>query len=102
MQPNIGDLMKQAQKMGEAMKKAQADLSKLEFQGESGGGLVKVVLNGQHQAKKIIIDDSLLSDKEMLEDLIAAAINSASHKISEQNQGSLAGLNLPDNFKMPF
>ncbi len=102
MQPNIGDLMKQAQKMGDAMKKAQEDLTKLSVEGEAGGGLVKVVLNGQHQAKSIHIDDSLLNDKEMLEDLITAAINSANQKINEQSQDSLAGLNLPAGFKMPF
>jgi len=106
MQPNIGDLMKQAQQMGEEMKKAQAELVNLEVMGESGGGLVKVILNGKHEAKRITIDDSLLDDKEMLEDLIAAAINSATHKVAEASQNNLAdltsGIELPAGFKMPF
>jgi len=106
MQPNIGDLMKQAQQMGKEMKKAQAELVNLEVIGESGGGLVKVTLNGKHEAKRITIDDSLLDDKEMLEDLIAAAINSAAHKVAEASQNNLAdltsGIELPAGFKMPF
>ncbi len=106
MQANLGDLMKKAQQMGEEMKKAQAELAQLEVIGESGGGLIKIILNGQHEAKRVMIDNSLLDDKEMLEDLIAAAINSASQKIAEKNQNNLAGLasgiNLPPGFKMPF
>ena len=106
MQPDLGDLMKKAQQMGDDMKKAQNELANLELTGESGGGLVKVTLNGKHEARRVEIDNSLLDDKEMLEDLIAAAINSAAHKVTEKSQDNLAGLasglNLPAGFKMPF
>lgn len=107
MKGGIGNLMKQAQKMQADMQKAQEELAKAEISGESGGGLVKVTMNGRHEVRRIEIDDSLMGDdKEMLEDLIAAACNDVVHKISattkEQMSGLTAGLNLPPGMKLPF
>jgi len=103
----LGDIMKQAQAMQENMKKMQADLAKLEVTGESGAGLVKVKMNGRHDVKKVTLDDSLLKeDKEMLEDLLAAAVNDAVRKVEESSKdkmgGLASGLNLPEGFKFPF
>lgn len=107
MKGGLGNLMKQAQKMQEDMLKAQEELASMEVSGQSGGGLVEVVINGKHEAKRVRIDEQLLSDdKEMLEDLIAAAINDASHKLEaaskEKMSGMTAGLNLPPGMKLPF
>ena len=107
MKGGLGNLMKQAQKMQEDMQKAQEQLAQEEVTGESGGGLVQVVLNGKHEVRRVSIDDSLMGDdKEMLEDLIAAAINDAVHRVAEKAQenmaGLTAGLSLPPGFKMPF
>lgn len=107
MKGALGNLMKQAQKMQEDLQRAQEELAKAEFTGESGGGLVKVTMNGRHEVRRVEIDDSLMGDdKEMLEDLVAAACNAAVHRIEEQTKqqmsGMTAGLNLPPGFKMPF
>lgn len=108
MKGGLGGLMKQAQKMQEDMQKAQEEMANLEVTGESGGGLVKVTMTGRHEARRVEIDASLTSgeDNEMLEDLIAAAINDATHKVEattqERMSGMTAGLNLPAGFKMPF
>ena len=106
MKGGIGNLMKQAQQMQATMQRAQAEIALLEINGESGGGMVKVTLNGKHEARRVQIDPSVLSDKEMLEDLIAAAINDAVHKVEQTTQqkmsGLMAGLNLPPGMKMPF
>lgn len=107
MKGGIGNLMKQAQQMQANMQKAQEEIAKMEVAGESGGGLVKVVINGRHEVKRVAIDDSLLSDdKDMLEDLVAAAMNDAVHKLEAETQqrlsGMTAGLNLPPGFKLPF
>lgn len=104
---NIGDLMKQAQQMQSDMQQMQEDLAKLEVKGEAGAGLISVVMNGRHDVKRVSIDDSLLSeDKEMLEDLLAAAVNDAVRKIETQNREQMAkmtaGMGLPPGFKMPF
>ncbi len=108
---NMQQLMQQAQRMQEQMQKkmqqAQEALALAELTGEAGAGLVKVVMNGQHDVKRVSIDDSLLSeDKEILEDLIAAAVNDAVRKVeaaSKEAMGSAtAGLGLPPGFKMPF
>lgn len=104
---NIGDLMKQAQQMQSNMQQMQEDLANLEVKGEAGAGLVSVVMNGRHDVKRVSIDDSLLSeDKEMLEDLLAAAVNDAVRKIENQNREQMAkmtaGMGLPPGFKMPF
>jgi len=103
----MGDLMKQAQKMQEKMQSMQADIARVEVQGESGAGLVKVVMTGRHDVKRVEIDDSLRKeDKEVLEDLIAAAVNDAVRRV-EQNQKDkmsdlTAGMPLPPGFKFPF
>lgn len=107
MKGGIGGLMKQAQKMQEDMKRMQEELANMEVEGQSGAGLVKVVMTGKHDVKRVSIDDSLLSDdKDMLEDLIAAAVNDAVRRIEATSQermsGAMAGLNLPPGFKMPF
>jgi DNA-binding YbaB/EbfC family protein len=107
MKGGLGNLMKQAQQMQADMQKAQEELANLEVTGESGGGLVKVTMTGRHEARRVQIDDSLVGeDREMLEDLIAAAINDAAHRIESQTQermsGMTAGLNLPAGFKLPF
>ena len=106
----IAGLMKQAQQMQENMKKAQEELARVEIEGQSGAGLVKVVMTCNHDVKRVSIDDSLLDDakedKEMLEDLIAAAFNDASRKAealsSERMAGFTAGMNLPAGMKLPF
>jgi len=107
MKGSITDLMQQAQKMQADMQKAQEDLGKAEVQGESGAGLVSVIMTGRHAVKRVSIDDSVFSeDKEVLEDLLAAAVNDAVRKVEAHNRdamsGLTAGLNLPAGFKMPF
>jgi DNA-binding YbaB/EbfC family protein len=107
MKGGLGNLMKQAQQMQENMQKAQEEIASLEVTGESGGGMVKVTMTGRHEARRVEIDPSLLSDdKEMLEDLVAAAINDAAHKVEavtqERMAGMTSGLNLPAGFKLPF
>jgi len=106
MKGGLGNIMKQAQKMQEEMQKQQAEMANMEVTGESGGGMVKVTLNGKHEARRVEIDETLMDDREMLEDLVSAAINDASHKIESktQNQMSdmLGGLNLPPGVKLPF
>lgn len=107
MKGGIGNLMKQAQQMQANMQKAQEEIARMEVAGESGGGLVKVVINGRHEVRRVTIDDSLLTDdKDMLEDLVAAAVNDAVHKLEAETQqrmsGMTAGLNLPPGFKLPF
>ncbi len=107
MKGSITDLMQQAQKMQADMQKAQEELANAEIRGESGAGLVSVVMTGRHDVKRVSIDDSVLSeDKEVLEDLLAAAVNDAVRKVEAHNReamsGLTAGLNLPAGFKMPF
>ena len=104
---NIGDLMKQAQQMQANMQKMQEDLASLEVKGEAGAGLISVVMNGRHDVKHVSIDDSLMKeDKEMLEDLLAAAVNDAVRKVETQNRERMAkmtsGMGLPADFKKPF
>lgn len=103
----MGNLMKQAQKMQEQMQRTQAELAEAEVQGESGAGLVKITMNGRHDVKRVTIDDSLMSeDKDMLEDLLAAAVNDAVRKIEARNQEQMgkltAGMGLPAGMKLPF
>ncbi len=111
MQGQMGDLLKQAQKMQEEMQKQmqkmQEDLQSAEVVGESGAGLVKVILNGRHDCKRVTIDPSLFAeDREILEDLIAAAFNDGVQKAEKYHQQKLsnmtAGFGLPPGFKMPF
>ena len=103
----IDGIMKQAQQMQEQMQKAQQQLAEKDVQAEAGAGLVKVVMNGRYDVKSVSIDDSLLSeDKEILEDLIAAAMNDAARKVEANNQSAMSdltgGMQMPPGFKMPF
>ena len=102
----IAGLMKQAQQMQENMKKAQEQLATIEVEGQSGAGMVKVVMTCQHDIKRVSIDDSVMDDKEMLEDLVAAVVNDAVRKVESTTQekmsGFTAGLNLPPGLKLPF
>lgn len=107
MKGGIGNMMKQAQKMQADMQKAQEDIKSMEVEGQSGGGMVKVVMQGSHEVKRISIDDSLLADdKDMLEDLVAAAVNDAVHKIESESKSRMAGvtngMSLPPGMKLPF
>lgn len=106
MKGNIAGLVQQAQKMQEEMERARKELEQLEVTGEAGGGLVKVTMNGRHEARKIAIDPSLLEDVEMLEDILTAAINDAVNRLAEANEQKMSeltsGLPLPPGFKMPF
>jgi DNA-binding YbaB/EbfC family protein len=108
MKQNIGALMRQAQQMQANMEKAQQELAGLEVVGESGGGMVKVTMTGRHEVRRVEIDPSVASggDREMLEDLVAAACNDAVRRASEAAQekmsGLMGGLSLPPGMKMPF
>ena len=108
MKGGLGGLMKQAQKMQADMNKAQEEIAQMEVMGQSGGGLVSVLINGRHECKRVNIDDSLLEDddKEMLEDLIAAAFNDAAQRLETDSKGRMEGItdgmSLPAGFKMPF
>ena len=107
MKGALGDMMKKAQEMQENMQKAQRELASKEVTGEAGGGLVSVVMRGTHEVNRVSIDRTLIGeDVDMLEDLIAAAINDAVHKVEKTNQAAMqemtAGLNLPPGFKLPF
>jgi DNA-binding YbaB/EbfC family protein len=107
MKNGLGGMLKQAQKLQEEMKKSQERLANEECIGESGAGLVKVTMNGRHEVKRVEIDPSLMADdKEMLEDLIAAACNDAARRVGEKAQESMAeltaGLPLPPGMKLPF
>ncbi len=102
----LGDMMKQAQQMQEKMQQMQKELADAEIQAESGAGLVKVVMTGRHDVRSVSIDPSLLTeDKEILEDLIAAAMNDAARKVEANNQDMMTkltgGIELPPGFKMP-
>lgn len=107
MKGALGDMMKKAQEMQENLQKAQRELANKEVTGEAGGGMVKVVMRGTHEVNRVIIDPALVDeDVEMLEDLVAAAVNDAVHKVEKSNQAAMqemtAGLNLPPGFKLPF
>ncbi|PJC88221.1 YbaB/EbfC family nucleoid-associated protein [Vibrio sp. HA2012] len=103
----MGNLMKQAQQMQERMQKLQEEIATMEVTGESGAGLVKVTITGSHNVRRVDIDDSLMEDdKEMLEDLIAAAFNDAARRVEETQKEKMAaltgGMQLPPGMKMPF
>lgn len=106
MKGALGNIMRQAQEMQEKMAAAQAKLADAEVEGQSGAGMVKVTLNGRHEAKRVVIDDAAMEeDREFLEDLIAAAINDAVSKVEENNKAQMsevtAGLNLPPGMNIP-
>ncbi len=107
MKNQLAGLMKQAQKMQDDMKKAQDELASIEIEGQSGAGLVKVTMNCKHDVKRVQIDPSLLADdKDMLEDLVAAAVNDAVRRVEEASAAHLGkvtqGMNLPGGMKFPF
>ncbi|MEO8306889.1 MAG: YbaB/EbfC family nucleoid-associated protein [Pseudomonadota bacterium] len=107
MRGNIGNLLKQAQAMQENLQKAQAQVALIAATGESGGGMVKVTMSGVHEVSRVQIEPALLSeDRDVLEDLVAAAINDATRKVaalvSEKMAGATAGLQLPPGMKLPF
>ena len=107
MKGGIGNLMKQAQQMQANMQKAQEEMANIEVTGKAGGGMVTVVMTCRHDVKRVSIDDSLLGDdKDMLEDLVAAAMNDAVRQVEKTTQekfsGMTAGLNLPGGMKLPF
>lgn len=107
MKNPLAGLMQQAQKMQENLKQVQDEIAAAQIQGESGAGLVRISMNGKRQVQKVVIDDSLLNeDRDMLEDLIAAAFNDAVNKVSTLKQEKMAGLtggiDLPAGFKLPF
>jgi len=107
MKGGLGNLMKQAQLMQENMKKLQEQLAVMEVEGQAGSGLVKVVMTGKYQVKRVTIDPKLLGDdKEMLEDLVVAAFNDAARRVDattqEKMSGVTAGLPLPPGMKLPF
>lgn len=106
MKGGIAGLMKQAQQMQDNMKKAQEQLAQVEVEGQSGAGMVKVTMTCSHDVRRVSIDPSVMDDKEMLEDLIAAAFNAAVRRGEEISQekmaGFTAGMNLPAGFKLPF
>ena len=103
----LGNLMKQAQQMQENMKRAQEELAQIEVEGQSGAGLVKITMTCRHDVRRVKIDDSLLGDdKDMLEDLVAAAVNDAVRKVEAASQekmgGMMSGMQLPPGMKLPF
>ena len=107
MKNQLAGLMKQAQQMQDSMKKAQEELARTEVEGQSGAGLVKVVMTCRHDVKRVTIDASLLSEeKDMLEDLLAAAVNDAVRRVEATTQEKMSGLTMgmpmPPGFKLPF
>ena len=106
MKGGLAGLLKQAKAMQENMKKAQDQLALMEVEGQAGAGMVKVVMTGAHEVRRVSIDPSVMDDREMLEDLIAAALNDAVRRGEalgkEKMAGFTSGLNLPPGFKLPF
>lgn len=106
MKGGLAGLMKQAQVMQENMKKAQEQLAQTEVEGQSGAGMVKVVMTCAHDVRRVSIDPTVMDDREMLEDLVAAAVNDAVRRgealTQEKMSGFTSGLNLPPGFKLPF
>ena len=106
MKGNIGQMMKQAQMMQENMRRMQEQLGTIEVEGLSGSGMVKITMTCKHEVRRVSIDPSLTADREMLEDLLVAAINDAARKaeatIAEKMSSVTAGLGLPAGLKLPF
>ena len=107
MRGNIGELMKQAQMMQENVRRMQEQLASMEVEGQSGSGKVKVLMNCKHEVRRVTIDPSLAADeREMLEDLVAAAFNDAARRVdamvAEKMSGVTAGMGLPPGLKLPF
>lgn len=107
MKGGLGNLMKQAQKMQADMQKAQEEIGRMEVTGQAGGGLVSVLMNGRHEVRRVDIDDSLFEDdRDMIADLVAAAVNDAVRKVQETTQERMSqmtsGMGLPTGMKLPF
>ena len=107
MKGPLAGLMQQAQRMQDEMKRAQEEIAQVEVTGQSGGGIVSVVMSGRHEVRRVNIDRKLLADDpEMMEDLVAAAFNDAVNKVAAMTQekigGVTSGMNLPPGFKLPF
>ncbi len=106
MKGGMGNMMKQAQRMQEEMQKAQAELAEMEVSGQAGGGMVTVQMNGRHEVRRVNIDESVYDDREMVEDLVAAACNDAVQKLEQVTQERMSdltqGMNLPAGMKLPF
>jgi len=106
MKGQLAGLMQQAQKMQQEMQKAQEELGRLEVTGQAGGGMVKVTMNGKHAVKRVEIDPMVMDDREMLEDLVTAAVNDAVNRIADTTQEKMsrmtAGIPLPPGIKLPF
>ncbi len=104
---NFGNMMKQAQALQRSMEKVQQEIAEMEVVGEAGGGMVRVTMNGRHEARRVQIEPAVIGeDREMLEDLIAAAINDAVRKVEARTQekmsGLMSGMKLPPGMKLPF
>jgi DNA-binding YbaB/EbfC family protein len=104
---NFGNMIKQAEALQRNMQKAQEEIARMEVTGESGGGMVKVTMTGKHEVKRVQIEPAVIGeDRDMLEDLVAAAINDAVRRVETETQqrmaGMMSGLRLPPGFKMPF
>ena len=107
MNGQIGQLMQQAQRMQEELKRAQEEIAKLEVTGSAGGGMVDITMTGRHEVRRVRIDRKMMvDDPEMTEDMVAAALNDAVNKVAEVSQEKLggvsSGMNLPPGFKLPF
>jgi len=107
MKEQLGQLMQQAQRMQEDLKRAQEEIAKLEVTGSAGGGMVEVTMTGRHEVRRVRIDREMITDDpEMAEDMVAAAFNDAVNKVAEVSQQKLgnvsSGMNLPPGFKLPF
>ena len=108
MKGGLGNLMKQAQEMQANLQKAQEEIAQVEVTGEAGGGMVSVTMTGRHEARRVAIDPALFEegDREMIEDLVAAAVNDAARKVEQATQekmaGGAGGMNLPPGMKLPF
>jgi DNA-binding YbaB/EbfC family protein len=106
MRGNIAQMMQQAQRMQDNLKRAQEELAVLEVTGSAGGGMVSVTLTGNHEVRRVKIDPSVLSDAEMLEDLVTAAMNDAANKVKDESSkrmnAATAGMPLPPGMKLPF
>ena len=107
MKGQLGQLMQQAQRMQEDLKRAQEEIAKLEVTGSAGGGMVEITMTGRHEVRRVRIDRKLMADDpEMTEDMVAAALNDAVNKVADASQEKLgsvsSGMNLPPGFKLPF
>jgi DNA-binding YbaB/EbfC family protein len=107
MSGGFGNMMKQAEALQRNMQKAQEEIARLEVTGESGGGMVKVTMTGKHEVRRVQIEPAVIGDdREMLEDLVAAAINDAVRRVESESQqrmsAAMAGMRLPPGMKMPF